>query len=188
MSADSLLRGDRVRLAALTPADYPAIARWEESTAYRRLFDTSPAVPHTAAAIGKVLEELQASPNAFLFGIRPPEGDDLIGIADLSDIEWPHGTAWLAIGLGPAHWDQGYGQEALRLLLDFGFWELNLYRVQLTVFSYNPRAIRVYEKLGFQREGVFRQAVHRDGQRHDMLLYGLLRPEWEALRAGPPAP
>jgi len=89
--------------------------------------------------------------------------------------------AWLAIGLGPDHWDQGYGQEAMRLLLAFGFQELNLYRVQLTVFSYNPRAIRVYEKLGFQREGVFRQALHRDGQRHDMLLYGLLRPEWEAL-------
>ncbi|MEL7657044.1 MAG: GNAT family protein, partial [Bacillota bacterium] len=72
--------------------------------------------------------------------------------------------------------------EALRLLLRYAFDELNLYRVQLTVFSYNPGAIRLYEKLGFVREGVFREAVHRDGARHDMILYGLLRREWEANR------
>ena len=69
---------------------------------------------------------------------------------------------------------------ALRLLLRFAFDELNLYRVQLTVFSYNPRAIRLYEKLGFRHEGTFREFVQRDGARHDMLLYGLLRQEWEA--------
>jgi RimJ/RimL family protein N-acetyltransferase len=50
----------------------------------------------------------------------------------------------------------------------------------LTVFSYNDWAIRLYEKLGFQREGVFREFLQRDGQVYDMLLYGLLRREWEA--------
>jgi RimJ/RimL family protein N-acetyltransferase len=88
-------------------------------------------------------------------------------------------VAWLAIAIGPDTWDQGYGQEALGLLVDFAFRELNLYRIQLTVFAYNARAIRVYEKLGFRREGVFRAFLERDGQRHDMLLYGLLRPEWQ---------
>ena len=61
----------------------------------------------------------------------------------------------------------------------FAFDELNLHRVQLTVFSYNERAIALYEKLGFQREGVYREHLQRDGRRYDMYLYGLLRHEWE---------
>ncbi len=56
-----------------------------------------------------------------------------------------------------------------------------LRRVQLTVFSYNERAIALYEKLGFRREGAFREFLQRDGKQYDMYLYGLLRREWEAL-------
>ncbi len=52
--------------------------------------------------------------------------------------------------------------------------------MQLTVFSYNTRAIALYEKLGFQREGVYREFIQRDGARYDMYLYGLLRCEWKA--------
>lgn len=56
--------------------------------------------------------------------------------------------------------------------------ELNLYRLQRTVFSYNERAIRLYERCGFQREGAYRELLQRDGERYDMLLYGLLAHEW----------
>jgi RimJ/RimL family protein N-acetyltransferase len=66
----------------------------------------------------------------------------------------------------------------MRLALDYAFSELNLHRVQLTVFAYNARAIALYEKLGFVREGVYREFLHRDGVRYDMYLYGLLRREW----------
>jgi RimJ/RimL family protein N-acetyltransferase len=72
----------------------------------------------------------------------------------------------------------------MELLLDFAFNEINLHRVFLTVFSYNQRAIRLYEKLGFQREGIYREHLQRDGQRFDMLHYGILRREWAARRSG----
>jgi RimJ/RimL family protein N-acetyltransferase len=57
---------------------------------------------------------------------------------------------------------------------------MNLHRLQLTVLDYNARAIAMYERLGFQREGTYRELGLRDGRRYDMHLYGLLRPEWEA--------
>ncbi|MCZ7546462.1 MAG: GNAT family N-acetyltransferase [Anaerolineae bacterium] len=82
----------------------------------------------------------------------------------------------------PAQLGQGYGRAAIALALAFAFDELNLHRVQLTVFSYNTRAIALYEGLGFRREGVYREFLHRDGARHDMLLYGLLAREWRAQR------
>jgi RimJ/RimL family protein N-acetyltransferase len=76
------------------------------------------------------------------------------------------------------NWGKGYGTEAMRLALNFAFNELNLHRVQLSVFDYNERAIALYEKMGFVREGVYREYLQRDGKRYDMYLYGLLRREW----------
>jgi RimJ/RimL family protein N-acetyltransferase len=52
------------------------------------------------------------------------------------------------------------------------------------VFSYNLRSLTLFEKLGFQREGVFPEFLQRDGRRHDMILFGLLCHEWEAQQAG----
>jgi len=88
-------------------------------------------------------------------------------------------VAWLSIGIGEAEArGKGYGYDAMRLALNFAFNELNLHRIQLTVFSYNAAALALYNKLGFTHEGTYREFLRRDGQRHDMLLYGLLRDEW----------
>ncbi len=80
--------------------------------------------------------------------------------------------------MNAAYWGQGYGYEAMVLALNFAFNELNLHRLQLTVYSYNERAIHLYERLGFQREGVYREFLLRDGQYHDMYQYGILSHEW----------
>ena len=91
----------------------------------------------------------------------------------------------MSIGLGDsANWGKRYGNEATRLALGFASNELHLHRVQLTVFDYNPRAIHLYEKLGFQQEGIYREFLQRDGRRFDMYLYGLLGHEWEARERG----
>jgi RimJ/RimL family protein N-acetyltransferase len=78
--------------------------------------------------------------------------------------------------------NQGYGTEAVRLAMRFGFEELNLNRIELCVFDHNPRGIRVYEKCGFVAEGRMRQASFRHGQYRDVLRYAILRSEWSATR------
>jgi len=89
------------------------------------------------------------------------------------------GVAGLSIAIPDSqHQGKGYGMEAMRLLIDFAFYELNLHRLQLTVFDYNTRAVSLYERLGFTLEGRYREFVQRHGQRYDMLLYGLLSHEW----------
>ena len=179
----ALLQGDRLQLTALTKVDLPTIAEWQQNTTFLRLFDALPAYPKSEDALVQWLEERQKAQNAFLFAVRLTEPGTLIGYLELEGILWAHQTGWASIAIGdPASWGQGYGTEAMQLLLTYAFFELNLHRVQLTVFSYNQRAIALYEKLGFQREGVYRELLQRDGQRHDMYLYGLLRREWEALK------
>ena len=68
--------------------------------------------------------------------------------------------------------------EAVRLLLDFAFRDLNLHRVYLHVFDTNAAAIRIYEKVGFVREGVLRQAAHIDGRYVDVMVMSILREEY----------
>ena len=66
----------------------------------------------------------------------------------------------------------------MKVVLRYAFTELNLQRLTLTVFEYNPRAVRAYEKTGFRHEGRLRQFLNREGRRWDMLFMGILRHEW----------
>lgn len=176
-----LLRGTKLRLAALSKEDAPRIARWHEDVGYLRLQETNRALPKTVAQIEAELEQFEGSADTIVFGIRTRENDELVGTLGFYEIEWSNQVAWLGMGIGDrAAWGKGYGTEALRLALQYAFDELNLHRLTLTVIDYNERAIALYEKAGFRREGVFREFGQRDGKRYDMYLYGLLRPEWKA--------
>ena len=178
-SGSNLFRGAKVKLTALNANDAPTIARWATDSDLLRLSDSVPAYPRSEAAVAERLEEQRKDESDYQFGIRLAESDELIGVLDLNGIEWQHRTGWLSISIGDrSKWGRGYGSEAMQLILAYAFQELNLHRIQLSVFEYNERAIALYEKLGFQREGVWREWGERDGRRFDIHLYGLLRPEW----------
>ncbi len=180
----NLFRGKAVRLACLKKEDAPILAAWTEDGGYLRLQDTGIARPLTAEKIAGDIERDAESETTFSFGIRRLEDDALMGTIGLFDVEWGNRTAWIGVGLGHREdWGKGYGSEAMGLVISYAFDELNLHRLQLTVIDYNPRALKMYEKLGFAREGVYREFIERDGERHDLILYGLLRPEWRQRRS-----
>jgi RimJ/RimL family protein N-acetyltransferase len=180
MTLSGLLEGTQVRLTALSPVDSPVIARWQLDIDYLRLLDANPAFPKNESQIAEWIRDGQRGREHFLFGIRMQSNHELIGFLELGEVLWTHRSTWIALGIGERDYrHKGHGYEAMVLALNFAFSELNLYRVQLTVFGYNAAAIRLYEKLGFTREGVYREFLERDGQRYDMYLYGLLRREWE---------
>ena len=172
------LRGCLVCLTAPhSETDAETVARWSRDTEYHRLADNDPAYPLAGRQAKEWLE--RNSPSKFDFMIRTLKDDRLIGGIGLWVESWANGEAWTGIGIGDrGYWGNGYGTEALRLLLQFAFDELNLQRVSLGVFAYNPRAIRSYEKAGFRREGLVRGDCRRDGQRWDTVYMGILREEW----------
>jgi len=180
MLTNNLLVGTKIHLNSVTEEDIPLITTWYQNADFLRLLDAVPSMPRGQEELKK--EFMQTSPTLFRFAIRDNESKQLLGIVQLQGILWNHGATWIAIEIDPDQQNKGIGQEAIRLCLKFAFHELNLHRVQLTVFGYNSRAIATYEKLGFQREGTYREFLFRDGKRYDMLLYGLLRSEWEALQ------
>ena len=113
--------------------------------------------------------------------IHVRDTDRLIGTCAFSQLDGDNGSTLYHITIGePDAWGKGYGTETTKLMLDHAFTRLALHRVALTVFEYNSRAIRSYEKSGFTIEGRARQAIFRDGRFWDEIHMSILLEEWEA--------
>ncbi len=176
---ENLFSGNLVRLIAYEPDKHASIsAAWTRDSEFNRLLDASPARVYTES---QVKDWMEKQPDLYQFVILDRQNDKPIGLIELDGLNWTAGDAFVGIGLGEReYWGKGYGTEAMNIILGYAFRELGLRRVSLTVFEYNPRGIRCYEKVGFVHEGRKRQALNREGRRWDILFMGILREEWEA--------
>lgn len=160
--------------------DSADIAAWIKDGEYARLEDASLAVIYPVSATREYIEKQLKT--GYYFSIWTRKECKMIGFLEVDGINWPAREGWVGIGIGDREFrGKGYGTDAMRLALRFAFLELNLNRISLTVFEYNQRGIRSYEKVGFKEEGRERQALERDGKRWDMIFMGILKSEWEPL-------
>lgn len=178
-----LLTGKLVRLAALDIDEIAyAVSKWSQDSEYWRLMDTGAALPSSIQQTRKWFEETFAEENLrnYAFMIRTLADDKLIGDIGLDGILWNHRESFVGISIGNREfWGKGYGTDAMNIILRFAFQELNLERISLDVFEYNPRAIRSYEKSGFCYEGRVRQAINKAGKRWDLVYMGITKEEWQ---------
>ncbi len=174
-----MLIGERVRLRGIEREDLPTFVRWfndPEVRQYLMMYE-----PMSMAKEERWFEEMLERKNDFVFAIEAQIGEQwvFIGNVGLHRIDWKNRTAMFGIALGEkAYWGQGFGTDATRTMLRFAFEELNLHRVELEVFDFNPRAMRSYEKAGFRHEGTRRQALFRHGRYHDVHLMSILQSEY----------
>ena len=179
---NEILTGKLIRLAAFDPQEMgTALSSWSRDSEYWRLMDAGvvrmPSVKDAVKHFEKELEEPKAG--IYFFSARSLADDKLIGELVLEVVNWTGRDAFVGLSIGEReNWGQGYGTEMMKLLLQFAFVEVNLRRVTLTVFEYNLRAIRSYEKCGFRHEGRIRQFLNKEGRRWDLLFMGILREEW----------
>jgi len=181
MSAN-IYTGKLVRLAPMNlESDTKLMAGWGRNSEYARLLDSDPAILWTPKQIEEWFNK--GDEEMVHFMIQTLAEERTIGFIDLSGFNWQARHCWVGIGLGePDSWGKGYGSDAMNVMLGFAFRQLNLNRVNLNVFEYNPRAIRSYEKVGFKLEGREREWMAREGKRWDIVYMGILRREWEALQ------
>ncbi len=117
--------------------------------------------------------------NTIFFSIVVKEEEKLIGNCSF-DIDWKNRVGNIGIVIGEKEYhNEGYGTEAMKLAVRHAFEELNLNRMELEVYSLNPRAQKCYTKVGFKEEGRRREALYIHGQYHDAIVMGLLKEEWE---------
>lgn len=180
MLDNNLLSGKLVHLAAINPETSGSLwSKWRLNSEYSRLSDLDSATLQSPRTTREWIEKHLNDWLTYEFEIRTMENDQVIGSVGLGNNMLIHGDAFAGIGIGePAFWGKGYGTEAMLIMLRYAFMELNLQRVSLDVFSYNPRAIRSYEKAGFKLEGRQRGMLLREGKRWDLVYMGILRQEW----------
>ena len=179
---NDVLTGKFVRLSAFDPEEMSkAFPRWNRNSEYFRLLNSSGQPMQSSKAALKWMEEEvgEMSPASYFFSIRTLAEDKLMGELSLDVVNWAGGDAFVGLGIGETeYWSKGYGTDIMNVLLRFAFTEINLRRVTLTVFEYNPRAIRSYEKAGFRHEGRVRKVLNKEGRRWDVFCMGILREEW----------
>jgi RimJ/RimL family protein N-acetyltransferase len=106
-----------------------------------------------------------------------------VGNANLTRIDRDNLSAEYGVMVGERDcWGRGYGTEATALALEFAFGRLELERVSLRVISANRRAVALYRRCGFRKEGVLRGARRAEAGFEDVALMSILRREWEAMR------
>jgi RimJ/RimL family protein N-acetyltransferase len=107
-----------------------------------------------------------------------------VGLVSLQSISWRNRNCSVDLYIGNKKL-RGSIMTAVSMYraFEYCFDELNLHRVTAYIYSFNPRSFRLMEFTGVKREAVLREHVARDGQRHDLYCYGLLRSEFEQLRA-----
>jgi RimJ/RimL family protein N-acetyltransferase len=177
-----MLFGKRLRLRGIEKEDLPRFVAWlNDPEVTRHLpFRTPLSLVQEEKWYEMILQKHTAE-QPMVIERDAPEGWAPIGNISFLAIDWINRCTELGIYIGEkAYWDQGYGREAIQLMLQFGFNGLNLNRIYLRVDETNIRGIHSYEHAGFVHEGRQRQAIFEDGQYIDLLLMSVLRSEWQS--------
>ncbi len=101
----------------------------------------------------------------------------LVGRCGVTRLDWKNRLGELGIMIGRPYQGRGYGREAMALLTDFCFRELNLHKLKVSVFAFNTPALRCYEANGFVREGLLKEELWRDGAWRDVVVLSRLAGE-----------
>lgn len=177
MLAKPILIGKKIKLRPITRQDAKAMFASLADAESMRLTGTQQTF--TFAQVAAYCTGLETAVDRVDYAIIRQEDELYVGEVVLNNIDWDNRSANFRIALaGQEHFGQGYGTEATQMILAHGFEALNLHRIELEVFDFNPRAQHVYAKAGFVREGVRRDALLWDGEYHDAIVMSILEDEY----------
>jgi RimJ/RimL family protein N-acetyltransferase len=180
-----MLKKGNVVLRELRKGDDEIFLPWvndPEITQYTILFP-----PITWLFEEKWVNDVALDRNRIVFVIEVGEnGKNIpIGNCGFHGINWKEGDSEIGMMIGEkAYQSQGYGTKALKMMLEYGFNTLNLYRVSANAYAFNERSLRMQLKCGLKIEGISRQAIFKNGQYHDKVMLGILKEEWLRKNAG----
>ena len=179
-----LFKAPHICLTALdAEKDAQTYAAWTQDSRFIPLIeDDAPARPLAEAQAKKMLEailkEADEKRTTFWFGIRTLDETELLGIATFHWIDWSNGAVYMDVTMrNLKEYGQDSTKEALELLQNYVFHELQMHRLGISVPAYNEGLIKNLEKLGFAEEVRQKSALYRFGQRWDNIRFGILANE-----------
>jgi len=174
-----MIEGNKVKLRSLTPCDAEKLRPLLHNTELMSEYSGDIVVPVSLDTLKSDLNNLWKNINKdYYWAIEKHEDKEFIGCCGYNRIDWKNSFADIGIYVSPPEQSKGLGKEALSLLIKYLFLEYNLNKIKLNVHSNNTRAIALYEKLGFKREGCGRNEIFKKGQYFDLIHMGLLKCEF----------
>ncbi|MFD5287358.1 GNAT family N-acetyltransferase [Streptomyces rochei] len=183
-SVKPVLTGERTVLRPFTEADAARMGEIVGDPEVRR-FTGSPGHELTPELLRSWYGSRSAQPDRLDLAVTDPADGEVLGEVVLHAWVPEERSCTFRTLIGARGRGRGIGTEATRLIVGYAFEELGLHRVQLDAYAFNDRALRVYEKVGFVREGVRREVERRDGVWVDEVLMAVLDHEWAAHRGHP---
>lgn len=173
-----MFENEAVKLRKLATNDYTIYHNWRNDMEVMET--TSPYLDmYTLEETEQFITAIVSQSDAKGYMIEHKKTGQTVGIVSLINIDYKNRSAECIIDIGAKDmWGKGVGTAAVSLILEFAFLELNLHRVYLQVFSFNKKAIKLYEKTGFIYEGKQREALYRMGKWHDIVMMSILENEY----------
>ena len=171
------IEGERIYLSPMCIEDAEKYTKWMND------FKVTDKINASTNVVTKESEKEWIEKNSrignYQFAIVKQENDELIGNCSLFDIDFINQIGTVGIFIGEEeNRNKGYGTEALKLLIDYGFNHLNLNNIMLTVYSFNENAIACYKKVGFKEIGRRREAYFKNNERYDKMFMDIIRKEY----------
>ena len=174
------LVGEKCYLSPLYIDDAEKYCEWVndlEITQYLSISTMQIALPKEKEILNDMIKNKSQT-----YAIIDKSNDKMMGNCSLFDIDQLNQNAELGIFIGDKeYWGKGFGTDAIKLILDYGFNILNLNNIMLEVFSFNERAIKSYKKAGFKIIGKRREAKKINGKRADMIYMDILSEEFKSV-------
>lgn len=181
-----MLQGPRVRLRGITRQDLYRLWTFNNDLAVELAGGGDPPAPQSIERLQSEFDQEAGKGGRDGASFAIEVDGEFIGQCALFDEDQIARTCELGIAIGDKnYWGQGYGREAIGLLVGYGFRYRNHHKIWLRVHAANERAIRAYRACGFVEEGRLRAHVWSDGRLDDLLIMGLLRDEWQARMSAP---
>lgn len=179
----SRIIGKRIMLREFQEEDLIPMRRWLLNGEITRNLSDTFLTPHCLNQTRNYLNDiLDGKSPGKDFVIARVDTEEYIGQCNLFNIDMKNRAAEIGIVIGdPDLLGKGYGTDALKLLMNFGFNRLNLHRLELRLHEYNGSAYQCYSKLGFTEEGRKREDFFIDGKYMDTIIMGILEEEYNKL-------
>jgi RimJ/RimL family protein N-acetyltransferase len=171
------IEGENVALAPTNLEHLQLYTKWNNNPKARHYARNN--IPHTTEELKKWFEPRGGLTQHVGFEIWHKKDKVPIGTCGFGRIDWVDRNANIYMSIGePKYWNKNLGTEASRLLINYGFKELNFFKIYAGVFEPNIRSWSVAEKDGFILEGVEKKAIYIDGQYVDARKYRLFKEDW----------
>ncbi|MFX1376831.1 MAG: GNAT family N-acetyltransferase [Promethearchaeota archaeon] len=175
------IEGTRINLCPSNTDHINLYTKWMNSPKTRKY--ARYVIPQNVEEVKKMFEPKEERvASEIFFEIWHRADEKPIGYVGLIRIRWFNRRAFIFYLIGETeYWGKGLATEAVKLIMEYGFNELNLNKIKATVFTPNIASIRVLEKINFKHELTLKKEVFIDGKYVDALKFSILKNEWKKL-------